>query len=106
MDNKMKSQLGNIMNNGYNPYKKQLDESRKLVDKWQSTGLLEGMNGETETSGMAVLLENQARQLIDESSHTGTSSNSEEETTDSCIWSSGGSLFIIIIYFSYSKLNR
>ena len=25
------------------------------------------------TSGMAVLLENQARQLIDESSHTGTS---------------------------------
>ena len=27
---------------------------------------------------MAVLLENQARQLIDESSHTGTSANSEE----------------------------
>ena len=70
MENKAKNQLQDIMNNGYNPYKKQLDESRKLVSKWNASGLLEGMDGETQKAGMAVLLENQARQLIDEASKT------------------------------------
>ena len=77
MNNKAQNQLSDIMNNGYNPYKKQLEESRKLIDKWNSTGLLEGTNGETEKSGMAVLLENQARQLIDEASKTGGQSSEE-----------------------------
>jgi hypothetical protein len=36
------------------------------------------MRDETATHGMAVLLENQARQLIDEASRTGTSANTEE----------------------------
>jgi len=36
------------------------------------------MDKEHEVNGMAVLLENQARQLIDEASRTGTSANSEE----------------------------
>ena len=60
------------------PIKKQKDEAAKLVTKWEQSGLLEGMENDWEKSGMAVLLENQARQLIDESSHTGTSANSEE----------------------------
>jgi hypothetical protein len=63
---------------GYNPHRQLLEQTRKLVDKWEPTGLLDGMGGETQTHGMAVLLENQARQLIDEASKTGTSSNSEE----------------------------
>ena len=63
---------------GYNPYKQRQEETRALVKKWEPTGLLEGISDEQKVSGMAVLLENQARQLIDESSHTGTSSNSEE----------------------------
>ena len=63
---------------GYNPYKQRQEETRGLIKKWEPTGLLEGLSTEQKVSGMAVLLENQARQLIDESSHTGTSANSEE----------------------------
>jgi len=63
---------------GYNPARQRQEETRGLIKKWEPTGLLEGIDEEQRVSGMAVLLENQARQLIDESSHTGTSSNSEE----------------------------
>ena len=52
--------------------------SLKLERKWAKTGLLEGLNNEVERKGMAVLLENQAKQLVTEASATGTSSNSEE----------------------------
>jgi hypothetical protein len=48
------------------------------VSKWERTGLLEGLNSETEKAGMAQLLENQARQLVKEASATGTAEGSEE----------------------------
>jgi hypothetical protein len=49
-----------------------------LERKWEKTGLLEGMSNEVERKGMAVLLENQAKQLVTEASATGTAANSEE----------------------------
>ena len=52
--------------------------SLQLEKKWEKTGLLEGLNNEVERKGMAVLLENQAKQLVTEASRTGTDSNSEE----------------------------
>jgi len=52
--------------------------SLQLERKWEKTGLLEGMDNEVDRKGMAVLLENQAKQLVTEASSTGTSSNSEE----------------------------
>ena len=55
------------------PMRKQKEESQKLVSKWEKSGLLEGMEGEWQRSGMAVLLENQARQLISEASKTSPS---------------------------------
>jgi len=72
--------LGTIekLMDGFNPYQARIDESRKLVNKWEPTGLLEGIKDEQKVLGMSVLLENQARQLIDEASKTGTASNSEE----------------------------
>ena len=72
--------LGSIekLMDGFNPYRQRQEETRGLVGKWEPTGLLEGIETEQRVHGMAVLLENQARQLIDESSQTGTSSNSEE----------------------------
>ena len=73
----MSNTLNNLMD-GYNPHKQLLDQTRKLVDKWQPTGLLEGLETEHEVNGMSVLLENQARQLIDESSKAGTTANSEQ----------------------------
>ena len=76
----MSDKTGNLtkLMEGYNPHRQLLEQTRKLVKKWEPTGLLEGIEGETQTHGMAVLLENQARQLIDESSRTGTASNQEE----------------------------
>ena len=55
------------------PMRKQKEESAKLVTKWEKSGLLEGMENEWQRSGMAVLLENQARQLISENSVTSPS---------------------------------
>ena len=54
----------------YDPVRSRLAETEKLVQKWEPTGLLEGMEDTNKQHGMAVLLENQARQLIDESSKT------------------------------------
>ena len=63
---------------GYNPHRQRQEETRGLIKKREPTGLLEGIKDDHKVNGMAVLLENQARQLIDESSQTGTSANSEE----------------------------
>jgi hypothetical protein len=63
------------------PYKKQKDESKVLVAKWDKTGLLDGLNEEFQKSGMAVLLENQARQLIQENSSTGGGSGGSNTAT-------------------------
>ena len=62
---------------GKNPQSVMLAETRQLKGKWEQTGLLEGLN-EKEQGAMAVLLENQAKQLLDEASQTGVASNSEE----------------------------
>ena len=42
-------------------------KTKTLVPKWERSGLLEGMKG-YEKQGMAVMLENQAKQLLDENS--------------------------------------
>ena len=62
---------------GYNPQRQLLEQTRQLVKKWEPTGLLEGLEDETKRHGMAVLLENQAGQLIQEASVTG-GQNAEE----------------------------
>ena len=41
----------------------QRNNAKALAAKWERTGLLEGLRGETERAGMSQLLENQARQL-------------------------------------------
>ena len=53
------------------PYKKQQEEAKALVGKWDKTGLLDGLNEDFQKNGMAVMLENQAKQLINENSGTG-----------------------------------
>ncbi len=62
---------------GHNPQRQLLEQTRQLVSKWEPTGLLEGMEEENKRHGMAVLLENQAGQLIQEASVTG-GQNAEE----------------------------
>jgi len=43
-------------------------EGAALLEKWEATGLLEGMSGDNQKAGMARLLENQAAQLLKEAS--------------------------------------
>jgi hypothetical protein len=57
---------------GAAPYQVLADQSAKLAGKWSKSGLLEGIESSTERNNMAMLLENQAKQLVNESNTTGT----------------------------------
>ena len=67
-----------LLTSALNPQARLLQETRGLVTKWEKTGLLEGLKNQVDKSNMSVLLENQAKQLIEESSATGTQGNSEQ----------------------------
>ena len=56
---------------GASPYKVLSEQSAKLAGKWEKSGLLEGITSSTERSNMSMLLENQAKQLVTETSQTG-----------------------------------
>lgn len=68
----------NKLLSGANPRVSLLNATKGLVKKWEGSGLLEGVEREYDRHGMAILLENQARQLIDEASRTGTTANAEQ----------------------------
>ncbi len=70
--------LNNILNESTSVMRKQMEETKGLVAKWQKTGLLEGLANEYDKHGMAIMLENQAKQLVSEANATGTASNSEQ----------------------------
>ena len=55
-----------------NPYQSVQKDATRLASKWAKSGLLEGMSNETDKTNMALILENQAKQLVVESSSTGT----------------------------------
>lgn len=55
-----------------NPYTSLQKDAAKLASKWGKSGLLEGMSNETDKSNMAIMLENQAKQLVVENNTTGT----------------------------------
>lgn len=67
-----------LLTSALDPQARLKQETRGLVAKWDKTGLLEGLKDEITKNNMAILLENQAKQLIEESSVTGTSANSEQ----------------------------
>lgn len=69
--------IKSLLENNMNPQARLMQETRQLQSKWDKSGLLEGLSG-IEKAGMSILLENQAKQLIDESTATGTSANSEQ----------------------------
>jgi hypothetical protein len=54
-----------------NQWKSMQSDAARLASKWGRTGLLEGLKNETEKNNMSLILENQAKQLVIESSNTG-----------------------------------
>ena len=54
-----------------NPWQSQQTDAARLAKKWEKSGLLEGLS-DYNKSNMAMMLENQAKQLVVEQSQTGT----------------------------------
>jgi hypothetical protein len=70
--------LKNILGESNGMIRRQMEETKGLVGKWEKTGLLEGLDKEYERHGTAILLENQAKQLISEASATAGADNAEQ----------------------------
>jgi hypothetical protein len=54
-----------------NPWTDRQNEAGRLVGKWEKTGLLKNLKSETDRNNMSVILENQARALVQEANQTG-----------------------------------
>ena len=63
------SQIQSLLESA-NPYKSLQSDAARLSKKWVKTGLLEGL-GETDKNNMSLMLENQAKQLVTETSNVG-----------------------------------
>ena len=57
-----------------NPWKSLQSDAARLANKWSKTGLLEGLGEDVNKNNMALMLENQAKQLVVESTQTGINS--------------------------------
>ena len=64
-------EINNLLESSNN-YKSMQADAAKLAEKWSASGLLEGITDERYQSNMAMILENQAKQLVVEQSQTGT----------------------------------
>jgi len=53
-----------------NSYKSLQADAAKLADKWQASGLLEGIEDVRHANNMAMILENQAKQIVAEANVT------------------------------------
>lgn len=67
----------NALLNTDSSYEDKRKQAEKLANKWAKTKLLEGLN-DADRLNMAILLENQAKELIKEASSTGQTPGSEE----------------------------
>lgn len=70
--------IQSLLGSTNNAHRRLLEENKGIVKKWEKSGLLDNISTEYEKNGIAVLLENQAKQLIDETNRTGTQAGSEE----------------------------
>jgi hypothetical protein len=58
-----------------NPWTDRQSEATKLVSKWDKTGLLKNLKSDTDRNNMSVILENQAKSLVQEANITGGNSS-------------------------------
>ena len=64
-------EINNLLEGSASEFKVLQEDAARLADKWSQSGLLEGLEG-NDSSIMARILENQAKQLVSEVSSTGT----------------------------------
>ena len=53
-----------------NTYKSMQADSARLAEKWSQSGLLEGIEDQRVANNMAMILENQAKQIVAEANST------------------------------------
>jgi hypothetical protein len=63
---------------GSNNYKTLQADAARLSGKWAKSGLLEGISNEIEKNNMAMILENQAKQLVSEANTTNGNGGQEQ----------------------------
>ena len=66
------SQLNSLLNESAGSWKNLQSDAAKLANKWEKTGLLEGLGHESHKNSMSMILENQAKQLVTEISQDGS----------------------------------
>jgi hypothetical protein len=71
--------MSNLLQESKATFNAQKQETAKYVSKWEKTGLLEGLNGEYDKHNTAILLENQAKQLISEAGNATSTSAGQED---------------------------
>ena len=71
--------VNDLLTDAQSTYRNQLSETKQYVSKWEGTGLLEGIGADYEKHNTAILLENQARQLISEASVTNANGGTDIE---------------------------
>ena len=62
------SNLNSLLESSASGWKNMQNESAAMANKWGKTGLLEGISNEVDKNSMAMILENQAKQLVVEAS--------------------------------------
>ena len=72
------SQINDLLNDSQAQFRAQRNETKTLVTKWESTGLLEGIESEYDKHNTSILLENQAKQLISENTIQSGGSSQED----------------------------
>ena len=64
------STINSLLESSANGWRNMQSDAARMADKWTKTGLLEGLGNEIEKNNMALILENQAKQLVTEASST------------------------------------
>tara|TARA_B110000285_G_scaffold231496_1_gene300372 strand:+ start:1023 stop:2693 length:1671 start_codon:yes stop_codon:yes gene_type:complete len=64
------SNLNSLLKSSADGWKNMQNEGARISSKWGKTGLLEGLDNEIDKNAMALILENQAKQLVTEASAT------------------------------------
>jgi len=68
-------EINQLLEGSQSNFKNLQADASRLADKWTQSGLLEGYSNEIEKNNMAMILENQAKQIVSEGSTTGTGSS-------------------------------
>ena len=64
------SSINSLLESAAGGWKNLQNDAARMSSKWGKTGLLEGLGSEVDKNNMAMILENQAKQLVIESSNT------------------------------------